>query len=891
VLDALREHSDLIPLLEMVATLPPARYPADQWAVAKSLFRVLSRALVQLQIVFAERGECDFTELTLLARTALIAESGPDDLASALGARLQHLLVDEMQDTSAGQYELLRLLTTSWDGHSQTVFLVGDPRQSIYLFRQARVESFLETMRTRRLGELPLTPLRLTANFRSQQNLVTHFNHNFSLVFPGGVDAAAERLPYSDVDYVLPPSRHAAGLVWHGSPVEIRPIAPQIARTPAQLRQRQAKRDALEMRRIAERWLTKPLPAGRTKPWQIAVLVRNRNHLAEIVAEFESERHGRAIPYRAVEITPLSDRQEILDLTALTRALLHPADRVAGLAILRAPWCGLPLADLHTLTGADNPELKSYSIRKLIEDRGHLLGEESIQRLQRVWMVLESAATQRSRASIAQLVERVWRSLGGDASLNEAELMNARRFFRLLDDMEAEAAQRGATFDPTSLVDRMRMLYAEPAFVPPGEPFVELLTIHRAKGLEWDVVLVPALERSPGFSRTRLLTWSELEFADPDTGIASIWLAPIAAKGEEIDDLTIWLKEIYKNREAAERKRLFYVASTRAREELHLFAAPDYTSRGNLNPRWDSLLKAAWSAAEMHFDPFLRSRSTGFPIPAAPSVSNGTDPTAQPGGLDLAATATITPAIAVLRPSIQRLPLEFNPLARFEEARTQKLPYGEPDDATGPGETLFARPEGSFAARSFGNVVHASLDQIARRLAADQTVAQLLAELPSWTPRLSALLRADGLPRLTVERLAREARTALENTLRDPQGVWLLSPHPGAASEFALTAWPASRTDAVRPASVRADRIFHAGGEPETAGEDALWIIDYKTSNHGGTNLEDFLAEQRVTYAPQLEAYAHILAAAQSRSLAQVRLALYFPTLSRLVWWKADSGS
>jgi hypothetical protein len=121
--------------------------------------------------------------------------------------------------------------------------------------------------------------------------------------------------------------------------------------------------------------------------------------------------------------------------------------------------------------------------------------------------------------------------------------------------------------------------------------------------------------------------------------------------------------------------------------------------------------------------------------------------------------------------------------------------------------------------------------------------------------------------------------------------VWLLSPHPGAASEFALTAWPASQTDAVRPASVRADRIFHAGSEPEAAGEDSLWIIDYKTSNHGGTGLEDFLAEQRATYAPQLLAYAHLLAPAQSKSFAQVRLALYFPTLSRLLWWNAASDS
>jgi len=109
------------------------------------------------------------------------------------------------------------------------------------------------------------------------------------------------------------------------------------------------------------------------------------------------------------------ERQEVLDLTALTRALLHPADRVAALAVLRAPWCGLSLADLHTLTGTDDPDLKDHSILRLMDERGHLLPDDSCKRLQRVWQVLAEAAVQRARLTPAQLVERAWRSLGGDA--------------------------------------------------------------------------------------------------------------------------------------------------------------------------------------------------------------------------------------------------------------------------------------------------------------------------------------------------------------------------------------------------------------------------------------------------------------------------------------------
>ena len=173
--------------------------------------------MAELQIVFAQTGECDFTELGLAARTALATEAGVDDLSAALGMTLKHLLVDEMQDTSSSQYELIERLTEGWDGHSQTLFLVGDPKQSIYRFRQARVERFVRTMKEERLGELPLGYLRLTTNFRSQKRLVERFNEIFSRLFPSVVDLShPEEVPYLPAVAVRKAS-DAEGMTWHPS--------------------------------------------------------------------------------------------------------------------------------------------------------------------------------------------------------------------------------------------------------------------------------------------------------------------------------------------------------------------------------------------------------------------------------------------------------------------------------------------------------------------------------------------------------------------------------------------------------------------------------------------------------------------------------------------------
>jgi ATP-dependent exoDNAse (exonuclease V) beta subunit len=855
IVDQLRGRDDLLVAIKRVASLPPARYPEEQWLVAKALFRVLYRALAELQVVFAERGECDFTELGLLARTALHRDSGT--METALGTRLQHILVDEMQDTSTSQYELIQLLTQGWDGHSQTIFLVGDPKQSIYLFRQARVERFIRTMHEKRLGELELGCIHLTANFRSQSRLIHAFNEDFEQLFPREVDEDhLEEAPYVAADPVRGPAPNSTtSVVWHA---QVLPpgLSPEDKRYGYR---RTAKVEAAHIRKIIEEWRSRPLPEGRTKPWEIAVLVRNRNHLTDIVAEFKRIDGAGSIPFRAVNIESLDEQPEILDLYALTRALLHPADRTAWLAVLRAPWCGLELADLHSLTGADDATLSELTLEELVAERSHALSESGGTRLQRLTSVLVAALKQHSRLPIAEWIERTWRSIGGASYLTEEERTNARRYFELLDMLQQETG----TIDLAQLKYRLSRLYSEPAL---SSGAVDLTTIHGAKGLEWDVVLVPALEKNSRTSRGRLLTWHETSSTDEHA--ARVLLAPIVGKGRQSELLNTWLNQIQTSREEAESRRLFYVACTRAREELHLFAAPAGKSDGSISLSSGSLLQAAWRAAERHF---VNTQVAAKPL-TAPVVSlrpSEQDTFVLP---EVAAEATEARRSASI---LRRLPLDFQPLRDLPAP----LPLSR-GTLTNSAIPTFQRPEGSFEARAFGNAVHAFLEAAAHKLGAGMNPQALVNELTSWLPRINAVLRSSGLAPQLVERYVQRVKSALLTALHDPSGLWILSAHHDAASEYALTSW-----DEVR-SNVRLDRVFRAGPEPLAKGTEYRWIVDFKTSTYSGADIEAFLLREREKYAPQMAAYARILR--DSADDFSIRLGLYYPMLPKLVWWTID---
>lgn len=320
IIDRLSTDTELAALLQIARSLPDPHYSDQQWQVLLALFKLLPLAVSELKRLFAEQGVCDHPEVALAAGSALGTSESPGEVALLLDYRIQHLLVDEMQDTSISQYRLLETLIAGWQpDDGRTFFCVGDPMQSIYRFRNAEVGQFVQARRTG-IGHLSLESLTLRRNFRSGEHLVHWFNTVFGQVFPRKDDMASGAVSYAEsvpVDALLGFGEYHVHPTFDAG----------------------VDSEAKETAKIIERCL------ALSDDEDLAVLVRSRTQLPVLLAELRRKR----IDYRAIEIDRLTDLPEIIDVQALTRACCHLGDRAAWLALLRGPLVGLSWSDLHLL--------------------------------------------------------------------------------------------------------------------------------------------------------------------------------------------------------------------------------------------------------------------------------------------------------------------------------------------------------------------------------------------------------------------------------------------------------------------------------------------------------------------------------------------------------------
>ena len=796
---ALASHRTFVEALHFTRALPPAAYSDPQWHVVEALATLLPLAAAKLELIFGERGQADFMAVSQAAVRALGEDDAPTDLALALDYRIRHLLVDEFQDTSLSQFELLKRLTAGWQqDDGRTLFVVGDPMQSIYRFREAEVGLYLRA-RHEGIGSVQLTPLTLSVNFRSQRGVVDWVNRAFTAVMPEVEDLASGAVPY--------------------------------VRSQAQ-HDNEGEDDAVHMHalgafdRIAEaQRVVEIVQWERSKNinQNIVLLVRARGHLVFIAQALRDAR----LTFQAVEIEALGQRPVVQDLTALTRALFHPADRVAWLALLRAPWCGLTLADLTALAGDDH----RAALWALMHDEARVqqLSADGTRRLLRVRAILAEFIAARRRAPAARWIEGAWLALGGPACVQDrADLEDAQAYFRLLETLE----ESGDITDFSALEDNVAKLFAVPD--AQADARLQLMTIHKAKGLEFDVVIVPGLGYAPRRNEAQLLAWQERPRAHSGS---ELLLAPIREASEDADPIYRYLDALEKLKSGHEDARLLYVAATRAKARLHLVGQIDATA-DKPRPRAGSLLARLWPAVAGDF--------AGLTAPAV---------------TDVPALAT-PPAPHVIR----RLPLDWAPPpppARIELA----LPAHDITPGSAHDQVEFSWA--SETARHVGTVVHRFLQRIAEAGLASWDGAAVRALQPACLRELKRL----GVPDTEMHHAVERVTAAVAASLNDARGRWVLHAHADARAELRLTG---ISEDAM--VDVIIDRTF-------VDEQGVRWIVDFKTSVHAGADREAFLDNERVRYAAQLQRYGALMRMLEAR---EIRLGLYFPLLGGWREWRYE---
>ncbi|MDD2893322.1 MAG: 3'-5' exonuclease, partial [Halothiobacillaceae bacterium] len=882
LLGALADAPSLESALHACRDIPAPHYPERDWRVLDALLHLLKLAVAELNVSFGAQGMVDFVENALAAQRALGEEDEASELWLALDYRLRHILIDEFQDTSTTQFELLKRLTAGWQAgedafteyEGRSLFLVGDPMQSIYRFREAEVGLFLLAQRAG-VGQLRLKRLELCTNFRSQAGIVAWVNRVFAEVLPQSDDLDIGAVRYAEPPAVaFHPEAEGVAVRLHFLPkADARHDALHIAgdedseSAPAERGRAEAER-VIEQVREALATLVDDGTHMKAADRSVAILVRSRSHLAQIIPVLRAA----GIAFQAVEIEQLAERPMVHDLMALTRALLHPADRIAWLAVLRAPWCGLRLADLLALV-EDQPKSAVWT---LLHDTARLerLTPDARARLLHVREVLAVAQAASGRSSLRRQVEGAWLALSGAACAQQArELDEAGIFFDLLDTLHDE---QGGVIEVAELEQRLTRLFAPPDSPTPGTPPVQVMTIHKSKGLQFHTVILPSLARTPPNPDSPLLLWREREAASAQGAHPNLLLAPIKAAGDDKPSkkappsLYRWLQKMEAARERYETGRLLYVATTRAIQRLHLIAEVPQDKDGAWKAPARSLLGSLWPGIQTGIQLMQEN--------APPALARQTVESEDVGDtLQAAANATILRRLAQIgtapRPPAGIVVQSAKRAAKPSSHSAQNDEETYPNAGTQLGvsdET--PRHIGTLLHRLFERIAHDGLAAWDARLKEDAS-ATLNATLRSTLRR--ELLRF-GVGAQRLEEAVESVLAALVSTLNDPRGRWILDAHEAAQCEWAL----GGLIDG-QPISAIIDRSFIDHG--------TRWIIDYKTAVPAaawGENMDSFLDGQYTFYRAQLESYAALLRNVEPER--EIRLGLYFPMLARWLEWSVN---
>ena len=784
-------------------------------------------ALREFVLGYAKRrrveGRAEFHDLLVWARGLLRDKV---DVRDHFRARFSHVLIDEVQDTDPIQTEIAMYLSgavpeagqggdqrpVAWDSvvpEAGKLFVVGDPKQSIYRFRRADV---VQMSRLRELIEgAGGRTVNLVQNFRSQKQVVGWVNHVFKNWMDAGTEAAAG-------DGFVQAAYEAMDARWTGESgstygPRVWGLADKEVEGPiGDVRRDEAGQIAYLLRRmVTDGWRTldrERAEATGAEAYRavtyadVCILMPTRTGLGALERALEEQ----DIPYRLESASLIFETQEIRDLLNCLKAIDDPADQVATVAALRSLAFGCSDVELlrHFESGGrfdylrevvgrrEGPvsealeTLREYHEGRMWESPGRL-----IERFVRGRGLMEAASGHpRMREQWRRyrfMVERAWLfAAAGGTSL--------RAFLRWIEDQVNERARVTETPVPES-----------------DEEAVRVMTIHASKGLEFPVVVLTGINSSRSYRSERVLF-------DRSKGAVEVRLGPssggFATPGYES------LAEGEKRMSEAEDVRLMYVATTRARDHLVLsLRRPKRGGAGSLAGRISSHMEEApqlWQRIDPDVDGEVAERG---------DASDG-------GKREVASDAHTPEARESWAEERERL-IEEMGRPSFVSATALGKKTGEGEDKEEPDSPEPWRR--GRAGTSVGRAVHAVLQAIDLKTGegiGDRARAQAAAEgIPERTDEVARLCR-DAVESAVVRRAVASGR------------YWREVPVAAAVGNGSLHGF--------------IDLLFEEG--------EGLVVVDYKTDSVTQEEARDAVGRYRL----QGGAYAHSIGQVTGKSVKEV---------------------
>ncbi len=605
LLGTLSQSNAALEALDYLRRLPLPDDDALSWDFLGTLTAILPTLIAQLELAFTRKNKVDYPQVSLAALRALGTDENPTDLVLSLDYQIKHILIDEFQDTSSTQMQLLHKLTAGWEANDgRTLFVVGDAMQSCYSFRNANVGLFIK-LREVGLRNINIEPIDLMANFRSDAGVVSWVNSVFSNAFPGLNNISRGAVSYSESQAV-----HGTGLE---TAVSTRCYQyDENSKTEAYLEEAAFIADEISRLRT-------DCPESK-----IAILVRSRAHLEFILPALREAE----IPWLANEIDRLTSLEIISDIMSLTNAICNQADRLSWLALLRAPFCGLQLQDLLIVANWNTETSILENLSQLSAESTHSdLSNDGVLRLRRIIPALANAVVRKEQYPLSRVIQSLFKELGGNKLVHSvSELDSLDRFYQLI--RSAEVA--GELENIAEFRHRVASSFVSSLPVGGNSNPVHVMTIHKSKGLEFDHVFLPGLARPSRADDKSLLLWHQRL---NQHGEGKLFLATLSATGSADNNLYNLLQFEKSEKSRFENTRLLYIGVTRAMKSVYLSATladkdgelSKPGSRTLLHTIWDSLLSSEEAVAGLSTivvgSSLLASQYQQNPLLAAPKIS------------------------------------------------------------------------------------------------------------------------------------------------------------------------------------------------------------------------------------------------------------------------------